>query len=220
VTVTAVDSEANESGPAGTNTGTFRLTRTGTATQLSQPLSVSFALSGSATAGDYAAVAMPATFGANAATIDLTVTPVIDGVLEPAETVVLTLTPGAAYAVGSPSAASVTVTDDPLPQITVTATRPSAIEGGSNGRFVVTRTGSLASGLEVIVVYSGTAANGVDYSLPTTVVFGASESIVTLNVIALADGLVEPDETVIITVLDGALYDLGASTATVTITGS
>ncbi|HJU44302.1 MAG TPA: DUF5666 domain-containing protein, partial [Vicinamibacterales bacterium] len=89
VSVSAVDQDANESGAAGTNNGTFRLTRAGSATQLANGLTVSFTLSGTATAGDYLALPLTASFAANAATADVVVTPVNDGIAESPETVVL-----------------------------------------------------------------------------------------------------------------------------------
>jgi hypothetical protein len=48
---------------------------------------------------------------AGSATATVTVTPIADGVAEGAETVVMTLKAGAAYTVGTPSSATVTITD-------------------------------------------------------------------------------------------------------------
>jgi hypothetical protein len=48
---------------------------------------------------------------AGSATATVTVTPIADGVTEGAETVVMTLKAGAAYTVGTPSSATVTITD-------------------------------------------------------------------------------------------------------------
>ena len=52
------------------------------------------------------------TFAAGSATATVTVTPAADGTVEANETVVLTVTAGAGYAVGSPGAATGTITDD------------------------------------------------------------------------------------------------------------
>ena len=222
VSVSAVDKDANESGAAGTNNGTFRLTRAGSATQLANGLTVSFTLGGTATAGDYVALPLTAAFAANAATADVTITPVNDGMAESPETVVLTVSAGANYELGSPASATLNVTDDPLPLVSVSASRPLASEGGSAGRVLVTRNGNLTTSLTVYITLTGTAENGVDYqALPTTLVFTPGVSVISLSVVAGADLVADPSETVVVTVLDGDLYDLGAvSVATVSISGS
>jgi Calx-beta domain len=68
---------------------------------------------------------------------------------------------------------------------------------------------------------SGTATNGSDYqSVPTTLTFAAGQATVDLFIVPFADGTTEGSETVIVTVDDGATYDLGApAAATVTIAG-
>jgi hypothetical protein len=68
---------------------------------------------------------------------------------------------------------------------------------------------------------SGSATSGVDYqALPVTVTFGVGQPIVDLAVIPVPDETVEGAESVVVTLTDGATYDLGSpSTATVTIAG-
>ena len=73
VSVSATDALAAESGA---NTGTFRLTRAGSAILLAAPLTVAFTLTGTATNGtDYTNVPLTATFPAGLATVDVVVTP-------------------------------------------------------------------------------------------------------------------------------------------------
>ena len=94
------------------NTGTFRLTRSGSATLLASPLTVTFTLTGTATNGtDYTNLPLTATFPAGLATVDVVVTPIADPTTEGAETVILTLTSVAPYELGSPATATVTITD-------------------------------------------------------------------------------------------------------------
>ena len=109
VTVEAVDATAAE---LGGDTGTFRLTRTGTnAFPLAEPLDVMFTLTGTALNGvDYQAIRGTATFFAGQSTVDIVVRPIFDGRVEPAETVILTLTNnGVTYVVGTPATATVTI---------------------------------------------------------------------------------------------------------------
>jgi hypothetical protein len=109
VTVAKV-ADAAEGGTA----GTLRFTRTGST---SAALTVSYTVTGSATAGtDYTALTGTVTFAASAATADVTVTALHDGVIDDDETVSVTVTSGTGYAVGSPASDSVTVIDtDILP---------------------------------------------------------------------------------------------------------
>jgi hypothetical protein len=107
VTVTALDPSAGEN-PA--NPGSFRLTRSGL---LTAPLTVYFGVTGTATANsDYGALPTSVTFAVGQATRDLVVTPVNDALIEAPETVILTLSARAAYLVGSPGSATVTITSE------------------------------------------------------------------------------------------------------------
>jgi len=69
----------------------------------------------------------------------ITVTPVNDTLVESDETVVVTLSANAAYTVGSPSNATVTITSDDvatLPTVTITANDATATEAGpTTGQF-------------------------------------------------------------------------------------
>ena len=98
-----------------------------------------------------------------------------------------------------------------MPELTVTASQPDAQEGGNPGVFTITRTGSAIDPLTVNYTLTGTATNGVDYTtLPASVVIPASASSVDVNLQAVGDGLAEPTETAILTILANASYLLGA----------
>ncbi|HWI20273.1 MAG TPA: Calx-beta domain-containing protein, partial [Vicinamibacterales bacterium] len=220
VSVSASDALASET--AG-DTGTFRLTRAGGATLLASPLTVAFTLSGTATNGsDYTNVPLTVTFPANQATVDVLIAPLADAAVEGAESVVLTLTTVTPYDLGSPASATVTITDTNNPLVTVAAFDSTASETGPDlGTFRFSRTGSTAASLTVTFTVTGTATNGSDYqSVPTTLTFSAGEATVDLFIVPFADGTTEGSESVIVTVDDGATYDVGApAAATVTIAG-
>jgi hypothetical protein len=103
--------------------------------------------------------------------------------------------------------------------VSVSATASSATEGGAAGEFTVSRSGSTANPLTVFYTVSGTATAGADYpALTGSAIIGAGSQTATLDVAALADGLVEPDETVVITLSAQIAYMIvGSGTATVTI---
>ena len=212
VTVDAADAAAYETGPAGVDTGAFRLTRTGTAAQLATPLSVEFTLGGSADAGDYAPVTLTAEFLAGATSADVVVTPVADGVVEPAETVELTLAAAAGYQLDAVFAATLTIADEPPPVVTLSVPDPNAGEIANQGWFLLRRTGSTTLPLTVTVEYGGTATFGVDYKVSPNslqVTIPAGSPTLTVWVTPQDDGIPEPMETITLTVVAGPGYDLG-----------
>ena len=106
VTVTASDASATE---AGLTTGRFTFSRTGS----TAALTVAYSVGGTATAGsDYTALGTSVSFAAGASTAIKTVTPRQDTLVEANETILLTLTAGTGYAVGTPASATVTLTSD------------------------------------------------------------------------------------------------------------
>jgi hypothetical protein len=219
VTVSLADASASETGG---DTGAFRLTRTPTtALPLASPLTVSFTLAGTATNGvDYSLLPLTATFAAGQSTVDVVVAPTLDPVAEGNETVVLTLTNAAPYTLGSPASATVTISE--APAVTVAAFDSSASEIGlDKATFRLTRAGSTAAALTVTYTLGGTATNGVDYEmLSLTVTFTAGSATADVVVTPLVDAVREGIETVIITLIDGAAYDLATpATATATIAG-
>ena len=218
VSVMATDSTASES-PV--ETGTFTLTRAGSAALLAAGLTVNYTVGGTTASGDYAALSGTVTFDPGAPTATVTVTPTADAALEGSETVVLTLTTVAPYELGSPATAIVIINDTNLPLVSVAAFDSTASETPANeGRFRFTRTGSTALPLVVAFTVDGTATPGVDYqALTGTVTIPAGALFADVVVTTLKDSVnQEADETVIVTVTDGALFNLGAtSVATVTI---
>src|SRR5262249_44608327 len=114
----------------------------------------------------------------------------------------------------------VTIADNPAPVITIAATDPSASEvGPATGTFTFTRVGDTTFALSVDYTITGTAVNGADYdAISTQVTFPATAATATVTITPKNDALVEGPQTVILTLVDGANYDLGATTSdTVTI---
>jgi YD repeat-containing protein len=121
VTVAATDANASEQG---SDPGVFTVSRAG---GTSQPLTVGYAVSGTATNGaDYATLSGTVTIPVGASSQTVIVTPVDDTAVEGSETVTLTLSANAAYAVGAPSSATVTVADNDTNPPTVSLTSPTS----------------------------------------------------------------------------------------------
>ena len=109
VSVSATTPTATEAGPV---SGVFTVSR-GAAQD--SALTVSFTVGGTATSGtDYQAVPTSVTIPAGAASATVTIVPVNDTTIEPDESVVLTLTPSSAYAIGGPGFATVMIVSDDL----------------------------------------------------------------------------------------------------------
>jgi serine protease len=214
VTVSATDAAAAE---AGLDPGTFTITRTGATTS---PLTVNYTMSGSATNGtDYTAVSGSVVIAASSSTATVTITPIDDSVFEGNETAILTLSTNAAYGVGSPRSATVTIADNE-PSVSVSATDTAAAEAGLDpGTFTITRTGATTSPLTVNYTMGGSATNGTDYaSVSGSVVIAASSSTATVTITPIDDAVYEGNETAILTLSADAAYGVGTpASATVTI---
>ena len=172
---------------------------------------VGYGLAGvTATAGvDFNATGGTLTFTPGIASRTITVPVVTDTINENAETFTVTLTgPSAGAALGAPSVATVTITDDdPAGTVQFSASSYSVIEGASV-TLTVTRTGTAGP---VTVAYAvnpgtGTATAAADYLAASgTLTFAAGESTRTITGIGVLND----------TVLEGAeFFDvvLGATT--------
>jgi hypothetical protein len=221
VTITAPDASAGE--PA--NDGYFRISRTGATTS---SLLVYYSTSGStASAGtDYTALPGYVYIPAGQSSVDISVAVIDDNTVENSEIVRLTISSNAAYTIGSPSYATVTITDDDYQQpeesvVTITAADPSAGEPANDGSFRISRTGDTAGSLLVYYSTSGsTASAGTDYSaLPGYVYIPSGQSYVYVYVVVIDDNAMENSEIVRLTISSNAAYTVGSpSYATVTIT--
>jgi hypothetical protein len=217
VTVVASDGSAAEAGLA---TGTFTVTRDAVT---SVALTVGYAVGGSATGGsDYGALSGSVVIPADQVAAVVTVVPLQDSFDENPETVTVTSLSGSGYAVGSPSLATVTITDDDdgLPVVWVVADDDQATEQGPTpGTFKVHRSGSTSSALTIVYALGGTADSGSDYaSLGASVVIPAGRSSAVVTVSPVDDGRDENSETVTLTLRSGSHYSVGSpSSATVTI---
>ncbi len=202
VTVTALDDTASE---AGGDPGTFLITRTGS---LAQPLTVNYALGGSATHGvDYerlpGVLAMPT--GSNFASV--TITPIDDLLGEPSQTVSLQLRGGIAYAVGAPGNATLSLIDDGDPPVITVGTRNAIIgEPSTAGTFRFTTTGTGTGNITVRYAVTGTALPGVDYILLAGDLIMGRNATAEVTVTPIDDQELENVESITVTILPDVAY--------------
>jgi hypothetical protein len=183
-------------------------------------ITVNYRIGGSAKAGsDFTGLPPGATTGTitiragSTSPVTLTIVPKADTEIEPNETVILTLQQGAGYALGT-SVATGTITNDDLPEVTLAVAPASVTEDGTtNLVYTFTRTGPPTSRLEVNYGITGTA-DGADYSGATPgagkkISFNPGFATATVTITPTPDTLIEPDETVVITLQSGTGYGLG-----------
>nr|NCR11106.1 hypothetical protein [Microcystis aeruginosa LG13-11] len=198
----------------GTTNLVYTFTRSGSTTNA---LTVNYTIGGTATLNtDYTRTGTnnTVTFAANSSTATVTIDPTPDTIVEPDETVILTLAAGTGYTVGTTNAATGTITNDDT-SVTLAVSPASVTEDGTaNLVYTFTRTGSTTNSLTVNYTVGGTATNGTDYaSIPTSVTFAANSATAKVTIDPTADTTVEPDETVILTLATGTGYTIGTTTA-------
>ena len=202
-----------------------RVTRGG---DLSQPLTVNYTVSGTATAGvDYTALSGRVTFPANENTTYVTVNPINDTLLEGNETVIVRLGDGAGYSLigGTTATATVTISSDDrvanAPTLSITATDAIASEQGRDPAvFTITRSnGDLNRSLTVNYQFGFQTAQAGDYdALTGRVSFVAGQTSATITILPVDDTVRENRETVVLLLDDNSLnYFVGNRTATVSI---
>jgi hypothetical protein len=203
-----------------------------TSAPLPSQIVVNISWSGTAAYGtDYTVTVTGGTLGANGTTLTLaagstgatiTVTPTDDTSTEQTETVVLTVGSGSGYQPGTPANGSGTIADNDAPAtFTVAGTDTSGGEAGADAIvFTITRAGNSANTVVVNLGWSGTAASASDYTVSAsgatlsanrlTLTFAPGATSATLTVTPTNDMVVELVETVILTVIAGSGYIVGA----------
>lgn len=151
------------------------------------------------------------TIPAGAAFLDVTVTPINDGLAEGTEYAVLNFAnTSAGYVLAGPATAVVTILDDEspnLPVVKLLCPDPVASEAGPDpATFRLERTGATIADLTVKLTYAGTATFGVDYLAPATVVIPAGSAAVTFTLTPIDDTLQEGTETAIVSLTADAAY--------------
>ena len=199
----ASTTNGNEAGPV---SGLFTVTQTKAS---SVDTVISYIVGGTATSGiDYSVLSGSVTIPAGATTAAIAVPVIDDNVVEPTETVTVTLTAmtagNAGVTLDSTAAnltASLNIVDNDSATVSITAGSDGSESGPTNVTFTVAQSAVSASDTVIAFTLGGTATAGADYSsVPLTVTIPAGSSapvIIPLNVID--DSLVEGPETVVIT---------------------
>jgi hypothetical protein len=181
----------------------------------SEDITVNYTVAGTAGAGaDYTALGASVDIPAGQNSVTVTVPVQDDQLIENTETVILTLTGGtsANFTLTSSTTngnATVNITDDdnvPANLVLSVSQTGDAAEPGTNGTFRISLPTGITASEDITVNYttSGTAVSGTDYTALTgTVLIPAGMNGVTVPVPVLDDQLIEPAETVILTLNGG-----------------
>ncbi len=177
-------------------------------------ITLNYAVSGSATPGaDYAALPGAVSVSSGATSVNIPVRITDDAADEAAETLVLTLTGGSGYTVGSRSAHTLTITDndDPLPTASFASASSSAGEGAGTRNVAVSLSPAPSSGITLRYSVSGMARAGADYAaLSGTVSVSGGATSVNIPVAIIDDGDDEGAEAVVLTLTGGSGYAVGS----------
>jgi hypothetical protein len=187
------------------------------------PATVQYATGdGSATAGlDYQARSGTLTIPAGATSATFSVPLLADTLVEGDETVNLTLSNPAGALLGSPNTAALTIKDNDNGGVIAFALATAAVTEGKSVTLTVKRTGTnLGSNVSVdYAVSGGSATNGSDFTLAAgTLTFGATQTTKTIVVAVTEDGVVEGDETFVVTLNNAAGGGTLGSPASTTVT--
>lgn len=104
-----------------------------------------------------------------------------------------------------------------VPVVEIMPTDPRATEGPAGAieaaAFTISRNGLTGDALDVTVAFGGTATNGTDYAArPATITIPAGSSATTLTIDPLDDDQDEGTESVVVSLVDAAAYDVGRFT--------
>ena len=188
-------------------------------------ITIAYTVGGTASSGsDYTRLSGSVQASANATSVNIPVSITDDALVEADETVVLTLTSGTGYELGSTTKHTLTITDNDsggsTPQASFEFLGSSATEGAGAVNAQVNLSPAPQSPITITYTVGGTASSGSDYTrLSGSVQASANATSVIIPVSITDDGLVEGDETVVLTLTSGTGYELGSTTRhTLTIT--
>ena len=234
---TPAASFASASSSAAENAGTRNVTVNLSPAAPSGGLTLSYSVSGTATAGssnDFTIQgAGTLSVGAGAASATIPVAIHDDSAQESAETVILTLSGGNGYTLGTTTVHTLTITDNDSGGVTPPPTTPaasfasgssSAAENAGTRNVTVNLSPAAPSGgltLSYSVSGTATAGSGNDFTIQGsgTLSVGAGAASATIPVAIHDDSAQESAETVILTLSSGNGYTLGTTTVhTLTIT--
>ncbi|TWU02568.1 Calx-beta domain-containing protein [Stieleria varia] len=213
-------------GEANTQSGRFDVTQSAVS---ATDTIIQYSVSGTATSGvDFSALSGSVTIPAGQTTASIDVSVLDDAIAEGAESVIVSLTAITAgdsdVTLSASSSATVLISDDDIPQVSVSATRNAPESGSVTGLFTVSQSVVTTTPTTVQYNVTGTASLDTDYiGLSGTAVIPAGQLSVDVSVTAINDSMIEGDETITLQITgvsgDAQLeIDAAQQTATIDLT--
>ena len=183
------------------------------------PITFAVSTGGSAGPDDVLAPTGPLVLQAGATSAQVQVPTRLNGLVEPDKTLTLSLDTGTGYTVGSPASASTIIRSQDVPKLTVSGGGP--VPPGGTATVVISADQPPTQDTEVDVQVAGDAQPSQDYDpVPSSFVLPAGQTQIEVPVTTLVRNVIQPDRHVVISLLPGAAYAVGAiKSATVTILG-
>lgn len=183
-------------------------------------ISFTVSLGGTAGSADVVAPAGPFSLPADAASTTIQVLTRPDTLVEPDDTLVVSLDTDPSYAVGSPGSATTTIVSDDLPELSLTGT--TSVQEGQSTTVTLRADQAPVRTIQVGLSVSGTATPDSDYvSFPPAVTLPAGRTTATVTVATKTDAVVEHPERIVVSLAPASAYRVGpVNTATVTIVGA
>ncbi len=215
--VTFASATSNPAESVGTHNVVLNLNPAPTATSTT----IRYAVTGTAGASDFTALTGTVSAAKGATTVNIQVTITDDAVDDDDETIILTLSNGSGYTVGSASAHTITIADNDaapvsIPEITITA--GSAVTEGNAATFTVNASPSVSSAITVKYTVSQNGDFVAAGNLGANKSVSLSGGSVTISVPTVGDSADEENGSVTVTLSDSSGYTLGSSkSASVTV---
>ena len=166
---------------------------------ISQPVTINLSYGGTAQLGaDYTQPAGVLTVPAGQTALTVQIPTVTDNLVEPNRVLTVSLAPGSSYQIGTPSSASVTITSQVVPKLSIAATTASVPQGGA-ATFVITSTQAPAQDTSVNFAVEGTAQPGQNYQPLTGIaLLKAGQTSVTVTIQSLQRNITfEPTDMIV-----------------------
>ena len=143
---------------------------------------------------------------------------VADGASEGDEELLVRLVDGASYDLGDPASASTLLSSGDLPEVSITG--GAVVNEGGTIKLALSG-GDAGGDVQVALTITGTATAATDFIPITPVVTLNNGTSATFDVTTLTDTVIEPDETIIVSIAQSPNYKVAKiSSAVITIKGA
>ncbi len=166
---------------------------------MTTPLPITLSFGGAAAPGtDYVVPAGAVTVPAGQTSVAVQIPTVTDNLVEPDRVLTVSLAANASYQIGNPSSASVTITSQIVPKLTLSASSGNVAQGGT-ATFVITASQPPTQSTSVNFAVAGTAQPGQSYEpLTGTALLLPGQTQVTVTIQSLQRNITfEPTDMIV-----------------------